>query len=83
MEPIKLTEEELNCNRSNKPIPSVREAILQMKCSHHPNAGIQKTTVFHYLRSRTGLCCCGKEQVSSKLTGRKFSAETIEKMSNI
>lgn len=76
-----LTQEELNCNKSKKPIPSERKTLLQIRCSHHPLQGIQVTTVFNYLRSRTGLSCCGRQQVSTKLVEREFSSETIHKMS--
>jgi hypothetical protein len=39
------------------------------------------TTFTNYKRSRTGCSCCGREQVSSKLTNREFSQETINRQS--
>ncbi len=41
---------------------------------------IAETTYTNYKRSRTGLPCCGRQQVSEKLTGRVFNEHTIEKM---
>jgi len=41
---------------------------------------IAETTYTNYKRSRTGLPCCGRQQVSDKLTSRAFNQNTIEKM---
>jgi len=41
---------------------------------------IAETTYTNYKRSRTGLTCCGKQQVSCKLKGRVYNEDTIEKM---
>jgi hypothetical protein len=60
---------------------SVREAVLFLQCPRHKNGRLQKTTIFNYLRARTGLLCCGREKVSQKLLNRTFSEETIKKMS--
>jgi hypothetical protein len=38
------------------------------------------TSFFNYKRSRTGCLFCGREIVSAKLTGPKFSLESLEKM---
>ena len=40
------------------------------------------TTFTNYFRSVTGMPCCGKTSKSKALTGRVYSAETIEKMRN-
>ena len=40
-----------------------------------------ETTFYNYERCKTGLKCCGKKQVSTKLTDRKFSDTTLKKMS--
>lgn len=56
-----------------------RESVLIVGCPTHEE--VHQTTFYNYLRARTGLKCCGREQVSQKLTNRKFSDETIEKMS--
>ena len=39
------------------------------------------TTFDNYQRSRTGCLCCGRVQTSKKLTNRRFSQETLKKMS--
>ncbi len=39
---------------------STRKAILFLRCPHHNNGRLQKTTICNYLRSRTGLLCCGR-----------------------
>jgi hypothetical protein len=57
-----------------------RKSKLVVKCPKHGTT--EHTTFYNYGRSRTGMSCCGKEQVSNKLTGREFSAETIQKMRN-
>jgi hypothetical protein len=41
---------------------------------------VVKTTFWNYKRSRTGLECCGKAQVSQKLQNRTFSPESLRKM---
>lgn len=53
---------------------------LEVRCPKHPEEGIQVTTFYNYKRSCTGLNCCGKAQVSKKLSGRQYSEETIQKM---
>lgn len=60
---------------------STRKAVLFLRCPHHNNGRLQKTTICNYLRSRTGLLCCGREKVSQKLFNRTFSEETRKKMS--
>jgi hypothetical protein len=50
---------------------------LEVACLEHK--GVHVTTFTNYKRSKTGLPCCGKAQVSEKLTGRTFSEETIKK----
>nr|ANQ46364.1 hypothetical protein [Tetrabaena socialis] len=55
-----------------------KKSILVIKCSVHD---IEHTTTFDtYNRSQNGCPICGRKQVSSKLMGRKFSEETIKKM---
>ena len=39
-----------------------------------------KTTFTNYCRSKTGMPCCGKALVSTKLTRREYTPETLEKM---
>ena len=46
---------------------------LQHKLKH-------KTTYSNYLRSKTGMPCCAKSQVSKKLKNRFFSIATKKKM---
>ena len=41
---------------------------------------IAETTYTNYKRSRTGLACCGRQQVSEKLKDRVFNQHTIQKM---
>lgn len=55
-----------------------RESYLVIWCPTHGNE--HTTTFSNYNRSRTGCPCCGKQQVSNKLTGRQFSEVTLEKM---
>lgn len=55
-----------------------KESILNVVCLEHQK--LHSTTFTNYTRSKTGLPCCGKAQVSKKLTGRGFSADTIKKM---
>jgi hypothetical protein len=76
-----LTHEEIQKNSTKKRIPSSKEAKVTVLCQVHPEAGLHKTTVCKYLRSRKGLLCCGRAQVGEKFTGRVFSSETIDKMS--
>lgn len=66
--------------RENFRFVSVRVAILYLRCPHHNNGRIQKTTVCNYLRARTGLLCCGRKVVSKKLQNRVFSEDTRQKM---
>ena len=56
-----------------------KESELEVSCLEHKKEYV--TTFTNYKRSKTGLPCCGKAQVSKKLTGRTFSEETIKKMS--
>lgn len=56
-----------------------RASTLVVYCPEHDNTS---TTIFYnYKRSKTGLPCCGRKQVSDKLKGRTFSEETHFKMS--
>jgi len=55
-----------------------RESTLLVWCPIHANEC--STTFYNYNRARTGCPCCGKEQVSLKLTNRKYSKETLAKM---
>ena len=56
-----------------------RESVLVVFCPVHKET---VTTTFHnYNRSRTGLLCCGRLQVSEKLQSRTFTEETILRMS--
>jgi hypothetical protein len=56
-----------------------KQSLLIIWCPQHSNEHI--TTFSNYNRSRTGCPCCGKAQVSKKLTNRQYSAETIQRMS--
>lgn len=76
-----FSKNEIQSNSTKQYIPSEREAIVKIRCSAHPEKGIQETTVANYLRSRIGLPCCGKAQVGQKLKNRIFSEETRKKMS--
>ena len=51
---------------------------LEVYCRTHQK--IHTTTFDNYCRSKTGMPCCGRAQVSTKLTDRKYTAETLEKM---
>jgi len=55
-----------------------RESECLIWCPIHNNE--HSTTFYNYNRSRTGCPCCGRSQVSKKLTNRQFSLETLEKM---
>lgn len=55
-----------------------KDSDLEVACLEHKQ--LQTTTFTNYTRSKTGLLCCGRAQVSKKLNGRKFTAETIQKM---
>lgn len=56
-----------------------KESKLVVYCKTHQ---IEHCTTFtNYCRSRTGMPCCGKSAVSKKLSDRKYSPETLEKMS--
>lgn len=58
-----------------------RQSTLLVWCpEHQTEKPTEKTTFYNYNRCKTGLPCCGKESASKLLTNRKFSAETIEKM---
>lgn len=63
-------------------LPSARKADLKIICSKHASPGdpSTKTNVYAYLRSKTGLTCCGNESKSAVLTGRVFSDETVRRM---
>lgn len=55
-----------------------QKSTLVVWCPKHD---FEHTTTFsNYKRSKTGLPCCGKEQVSQKLKDRVFSDETLVKM---
>ncbi len=56
-----------------------RQSLLIVWCPKHLYEHV--TTFTNYNRSRTGCPCCGKEQVSQKLTNRKFSDATLDRMS--
>lgn len=56
-----------------------RDSRLIVYCPIHDE--IYSTTFGNYNRARTGMPCCGNEQVSNKLKKRKFSKESINKMS--
>lgn len=60
---------------------SERKAVFYLRCLLHNNGKIQKTTICNYLRSRTGLSCCGLQKVSKKLQNRTFSQAPKQKMS--
>nr|AOY36011.1 putative HNH homing endonuclease [Hariotina sp. MMOGRB0030F] len=66
-------------NKESIHFPSTRKAKLIIQCLKHET--VQETTIQKYLRSRTGMICCGKEEISQKLSNRQFSKETREKMS--
>lgn len=72
-----------NINLESDTIRSEREAILKVKCTIHSTESeeIIETTYHNYLRSRTGLACCGRMRVSVQLTNRRFSFETRQRMS--
>jgi 5-methylcytosine-specific restriction endonuclease McrA len=55
-----------------------RESPLIVWCPIHNNE--HTTTFYNYNRSQTGCPCCGRDQVSEKLTGRQYSEETLQKM---
>ena len=56
-----------------------RGSALVVICPFHQK--IETTTFHNYNRSRTGLLCCGREQVSEKLKFRTYTEETIKLMS--
>jgi hypothetical protein len=61
---------------------SERKAVLILFCpKHNSPSETSRTTYYNYLRCRTGLACCGRESARHKLTDRKFSTETLDKMS--
>ena len=64
-------------------IPSARVAVLEIKCEKHstPTDLPVRTNVHNYLRSHTGIHCCGNSHKSDRLTGRQFSPETLARMS--
>nr|YP_009184897.1 putative HNH homing endonuclease [Jenufa minuta]ALO63019.1 putative HNH homing endonuclease [Jenufa minuta] len=66
----------------DKNIPNERIANLKVICLRHDPERIIDTTYHNYNRSRYGLACCGKASTSLKLTNRKFTEETIQKMSD-
>lgn len=77
-----LSNDEMKANKPQKRFQTSKIALLKLCCEKHPDAGIQETTVSNYLRSRCGLSCCGRVQVSEKLTNRVFSDDTLKKMSD-
>nr|YP_010731951.1 putative HNH homing endonuclease [Kalinella pachyderma]WDY12865.1 putative HNH homing endonuclease [Kalinella pachyderma] len=56
-----------------------KNSVLIVFCLIHSKEC--KTTFTNYCPSKTGTNCCGKKRVSDKLTNRKYSPETIKKMS--
>lgn len=56
-----------------------KQSPLIIWCPIHFNEHI--TTFSNYNRSLTGCPCCGKAQVSIKLTNRQYSDETLQRMS--
>lgn len=65
-------------------IPGERQACLKVICNKHANPADPpiKTNVNNYLRSRTGLTCCGNQSKVILLKGRTFTAETLQQMSD-
>ncbi len=57
-----------------------RDSKLVVYCLTHREEN--PTTFTNYIRSKTGMPCCGNVSKSKVLTGRVYSAETIEKMRN-
>lgn len=55
------------------------DSTLIVYCPKHDKT--ENTNFSNYKRSRTGLRCCGIEQVREKLTNRSFSEKTRKKMS--
>lgn len=64
---------------SGKMNKNQREICYVVYCPIHDHT--METSYFNYKRSRTGCLLCGRDIVSSKLTGRKFDEESIQKMS--
>jgi hypothetical protein len=58
-----------------------RSSVLVVICPIHSLTPVS-TTFHNYTRCKTGLPCCGSALVGQKLKGRKFSAETLQKMSD-
>lgn len=56
-----------------------KSSPLIVFCPHHGTEHV--TTFTNYKRSRTGCPCCGRMQTSTKLVGREYSQETINKQS--
>ncbi len=65
-------------------IPGERQACLKVICNKHANPADPpiQTNVNNYLRSRTGLTCCGNQSKAILLKGRTFTAETLQQMSD-
>lgn len=56
-----------------------KQSSLVVWCTKHFHEHV--TTFTNYNRSRTGCPCCGKDQVSQKLSNRQYSEETLRRMS--
>lgn len=57
-----------------------RISLLTIYCPMHENEYV--TTFHNYSRSVTGCLCCSRAKVSRTLKNRRFSEETLLKMSN-
>ena len=57
-----------------------KNSEIVVRCNTH--GYVNKTKFNNYLRSPNGLKCCGVVSKSLKLTNRKYSDDTIEKMKN-
>lgn len=56
-----------------------KQSPLIVWCPTHFHEHV--TTFTNYNRSRNGCPCCGKDQVSQKLSNRQYSEETLRRMS--
>lgn len=73
---------ELDEYRRNKSVIFTKSltAKVTVHCDKHNTT--ETKTCRNYIRARTGLTCCGNDQKGSKLKGRKFSLESIQRMIN-
>lgn len=55
-----------------------RQSRLVIYCWKHDTK--HETTFYNYLRSQTGMPCCGNQRKMSRLKNRIFSIQTIDKM---